>query len=155
MLKSLHSHVRRMLKNGQNAYADSGLAGLTVSSTQKPVKRPEKVVAVDFHGTISDKGKLIEPMKAKMNDLKRQGFKIIVYSAGFNNNPQAVQGIETFLQENQVPYDEVWQRTGKPDADCYIDDKSWNPTDKDIKDLGVTPEGKIVDLTDTNKESFK
>lgn len=155
MLKSLHSHIRKMMKNGQNAYAESGLAGMTNQMNQnpnQPAKRPEKVVAVDFHGTIADKGKVIEPMREKMIELKNQGFKIIIYSAGFNNNAGNLNGIETFLRENEIPYDEIWQRTGKPDADAYIDDKSWNPKDKDIENLGVTPEGKIVDTSVKNKE---
>ena len=143
-------------KNSQNAYADSGLAGMTNQANQAPpqkAKRPEMVIAVDYHGTINDKGEVIQEMKDKMIELKNRGFKLIIYSAGFNNNPGTINGIETFLRENNIPFDEVWQRTGKPDADLYVDDKSWNPKDKPVENLGVTPEGKIVDLSDKNKEN--
>jgi len=133
----------RIEKNGQNAYAESGIVGVTVTETVPKPKRPEKVIACDYHGTIVKDNKIVPEMKAKLIDFKAQGFKIIIYSSGFNNNPGVVNGIEVLLRENDIPFDEVWQRNGKPDADLYIDDKSFNPNDKDIETLQITPEGKI------------
>ncbi len=131
---------------GENAYQQSGLPGSTIKETNynRFQRQPEKVVAVDFHGTIFDhEGKVIPEMRTKMKEFDRRGFHIIIYTAGINKNPQALNGIEVKLRENDVPFDEVWQRNGKPDADCYIDDKSFNPNREPIGDLQVTPEGQI------------
>ncbi len=131
---------------GENAWQEPGLPGSTVQGTylDRFQRQPEKVVAVDYHGTIFDHdGKPIPAMVEKMKEFDRRGFHIIIYTAGFNKNPQSVNGIEVSLRENNIPFDEVWQRNGKPDADVYIDDKSFNPTTGNIEELQVTPEGQI------------
>ncbi|MFA6971376.1 MAG: phage minor head protein [Gallionella sp.] len=130
---------------GENAWQQPGLPGSTIKETNlnRFEKPNQKIVVCDYHGTIVKDNVVVEAMKAKLIDFKVRGFKIIIYSAGFNNNPSTVNGIETMLRENGIPFDEVWQRNGKPDADVYIDDKSFNPTTNNIESLQVTPEGDI------------
>ncbi len=145
MLKTLNSLYRsRIAKNGQNAYVESGDIGATVREThpelaeEAPATYKDKIVAVDFHGTISNHDHT--PNQAvidKLKEFKNAGFHIIVYTSGITRNPGVLNGLNVWLKENQVPYDEIWQRQGKPDADIYIDDKAFNPTKEDIGDLEV------------------
>lgn len=145
MLKTLNSLYKdRLSKNGQNAYAESGDIGSTVREThpelddEAPAAVKDKIVAVDFHGTLCDhQGKCIEPMKNKLQEFKNAGYHIIVNTSGITRNPSILNGIGQWMKENQVPYDEIWQRQGKPDADVYIDDKGFNPTKENIDDLEV------------------
>ena len=120
---------------GQNAYAESGILGVS-NVGEKPEK--EKLVAVDYHGTIcSHSGVLLPGIAEKLLEFKRAGYKIVVWTAGINKNPSILNGVRVFLDANHVVYDEIWARQGKPDADVYIDDKSFNPTKENIKDLEV------------------
>jgi hypothetical protein len=154
MLKTLNSlYKSRIAKNGQNAYAESGDIGSTVRETHPeladdeaavrmhyPVQQAKgKVVAVDFHGTLANHGDQspIQPVIDKLKEMKNAGFHIIVYTSGITRNPGILNGLNVWLKDNQVPYDEIWQRQGKPDADIYIDDKAFNPTKEDIGDLEV------------------
>lgn len=148
MLKTLNRlYNDRIAKNGQNAYAESGDIGSTVRSTHPELDEEasataqsfqSKVIAVDFHGTIRDhQGNVIEAMKQKLGEFKNAGYHIIVYTSGITRNPSIINGLNQWLKENQIPYDEVWQRQGKPDADIYIDDKAFNPLKEDIGDLEV------------------
>lgn len=145
MLKTLNSlYYSRIDKNGQNAYAESGDIGATVREThpelddEAPAGFKSKVVAVDYHGTLCDhQGQCIASMKQKLGEFKNAGYHIIVYTSGITRNPSILNGINTWLKENQIPYDEIWQRQGKPDADVYIDDKAFNPLKEDISNLEV------------------
>lgn len=145
MLKTLNSLYKdRIAKNGQNAYAESGDIGATVREThpeldeESPAGVKNKIVAVDYHGTLCDhQGNVIETMKQKLGEFKNAGYHIIVYTSGITRNPSTLNGLNQWLKDNQIPYDEVWQRQGKPDADIYIDDKAFNPTKENISSLEV------------------
>lgn len=100
-------------------------------------RKSDKVVAVDYHGTIMVENKVNKKVKEKLQEMREAGYHIIVYTAGITKNPSILNGINTWLTENSVPYDEVWARMGKPDADIYIDDKSVNPNKEDIAQLKV------------------
>jgi len=120
-------------KSGQNAYAESGVLGSTVRETHPELEN--KSVAVDYHGTININGKVNEEMKQKMIEWRNTGTKIVIHTAGITHSPGSLNGINTWLQENQIPYDEIWQRTGKPDADLYVDDKSIRPNEIDTSEV--------------------
>jgi len=145
MLKTLNSlYNDRIKKNGQNAYANNGEMGLTVRETHPELDEEantvlkDKIVAVDFHGTIRDhQGNVIESMKQKLGEFKNAGYHIIVYTSGITRNPSILNGINQWLRDNGIPYDEIWARMGKPDADIYVDDKSFNPTKENINNLVV------------------
>lgn len=127
--------TEKMTKNGQNAYAETGTLGTTVSSTQLPGKN--KTIAVDFHGTIMVNDKPNPPVVDKLREMQNAGYHIVVYTSGITESPGQLNGINNWLQTHKIPYDEVWQRQGKPDADVYIDDKSVNPNKENIKNLEV------------------
>ena len=128
MLKTLNQLYKdRIAKSGQNAYAISGDIGSTVRETNPQVE--EKSVAVDLHGTLQIDGKVNEELRNKLIEMKNAGYHIIIHTAGITHSPESLNGINQWLQENQIPYDEVWQRQGKPDANLYIEDKSIRPNE--------------------------
>lgn len=129
--------TEKIAKTGQNAYAESGILGATVRETQNPQSAKSKTVAVDFHGTLMvDDVPNLEVVN-KIKEMKNAGYHIVVYTAGITEAPGQLNGINNWLQANKIPYDEVWARMGKPDADLYIDDKSVNPNKESISNLEV------------------
>jgi len=105
--------------------------------TKVNVDGQQKRVAVDYHGTLMIDNKVNGDLRAKLQEMKANGYHIIVYTSGITENPSILHGINVWLKENQVPYDEVWQRQGKPDVDLYIDDKSVNPNKEDVREIKV------------------
>jgi hypothetical protein len=99
------------------------------------VKKSGKVVAVDYHGTIMINDKVNETIKAKLQEMRDEGYHIIVYTSGTTDSPGAYNGIQTWLKQNQIPFDEIWQRQGKPDADIYFEDKAIRPSEVEGKTL--------------------
>lgn len=108
-------------------------------------------IAVDFDGVIVDFafpkiGKLKKGAKEALTLLKKMGAFIIIHSARtdmtFTPNISKIplQEMISFLQQNNIPYDIIWQLPGKPVADIYIDDKglrftNWAETLKTILSL--------------------
>ena len=128
MLKTLNSlYKSRIAKNGQNAYAVSGDIGSTVREMNPQIE--EKSIAVDYHGTLNIDGAVNEVLKNKLIELKNMGYHIFIHTSGITDSPGAINGITNWLQVNEIPYDEIWQRSGKPNADAYIDDKSIRPNE--------------------------
>tara|TARA_R110000744_G_C19008790_1_gene522723 strand:+ start:185 stop:544 length:360 start_codon:yes stop_codon:yes gene_type:complete len=108
-------------------------------------------ICVDLDGTIAQNKKNNEDYSSvkpvpfavqALNNLKKQGFYIIIYTARHmgtcNNNVGkviALQGLTTinWLNKYQIPYDELL--FGKPNVDYFIDDKGigfedWPKTEK-------------------------
>lgn len=61
--------------------------------------------------------------------LKAAGHKIIIHSCRSNpdangNGRELKKWMVDFLDGEGVPYDEIWEKPGKPVADCYVDDRS-------------------------------
>jgi effector-binding domain-containing protein len=134
MLKTLNQLYKdRIKKSGQNVYAESGDIGSTVRETNPNVE--EKSVAVDFHGTLNIDGKVNEELKNKLIEMKNAGYHIFIHTAGITHSPESLNGLHQWLQENNIPYDEIWQRNGKPDTDLIIDDKSIRPNE--VRNLEV------------------
>jgi hypothetical protein len=109
----------------------------------RQVKKSDKTVAVDYHGTLNIDGKLNESLKYQLQEMKNEGYHIIIYTSGVTHSPGSLNGIQTWLQEREVSYDEVWQRQGKPDADIYIEDKAVRPSeiqDKTVDEIEQIPE---------------
>ena len=114
-----------------------------MSSEAEKMIKFDKTVAVDYHGTIMINDKVNETMKAKLQEMRNEGYHIIVYTSGITDSPGSLIGIQAWLQQNEVPYDEIWQRQGKPDADIYIEDKAVRPSeiqDKTIDEIEALPE---------------
>ena len=91
------------------------------------VHKADKVVAVDYHGTIKVNDQPNKEVVDKLKEMRANGYHIIVYTSGITRNPGIIGGITNWLNDRQIPFDEVWQRQGKPDADIYIDDKAIRP----------------------------
>lgn len=99
------------------------------------VKKSGKTVAVDYHGTLKIKDKVNETIKAKLQEMRNEGYHIVIYTSGTTHSPSAFNGIQTWLQQNEIPFDEVWQKQGKPDADLYFEDKAIRPSEIEGKTL--------------------
>jgi len=107
---------------------------------KKMVKSEEikkKIAAIDYHGTIMVNDKPNIELVDKMKEMREKGYHIIVYTSGITESPGSMNGIREFLDANDIPYDEVWARMGKPDADIYIDDKAVNPNKENISTMEV------------------
>jgi len=119
-------------------------ASLALAEPDKAyVKKSDKTVAVDYHGTIMINNKVNETIKAKLQEMRNEGYHIIVYTSGTTNSPGAYNGIQTWLKQNEIPFDEVWQKQGKPDADLYFEDKAVRPSEiegKTLKEIEAIPD---------------
>ena len=119
------------------------------------------ILAVDLDGVILDFdldywfkhrgyfGKVKKGCVEALKKFRKMGYKIIVYTARIDGDRlrseadilQALKEIAKVLQDNKVPYDEIWYKRGKPHADYYIDDcaikfHNWEQVMRDItKDM--------------------
>lgn len=105
----------------------------------------QKTICVDFDGTVVDHafpaiGKLKPGVREALRSFRQMGYKVLVYSCRtckwfpdeflapgetLDMNRQCVREMIEFLDENQIPYDEIDDGTkGKPLAEYYIDDKA-------------------------------
>lgn len=98
------------------------------------------IVCVDFDGTIVDNrypaiGELKTGVREALTRLKELGFYIIIYSCRTCRwmpqkyppevSERCAAEMKTFLDEQQIPYDEIDDgKKGKPFADYYIDDRA-------------------------------
>jgi hypothetical protein len=93
-----------------------------------------KRICIDFDGVIhayydvpwtgetSIKGAPVPGAKEAIQKLKAAGHKIIVNSARFSSNPEAVVAIQVWLEIWGIPYDVI--SLYKPYADIYLDDRA-------------------------------
>lgn len=83
------------------------------------------VAAIDFDHTIWDSPNN-QPMsgaREAINYLREKGVKIVIHSC--NNK----SWIEKCLNNADIRFDWIWDQTGKPVADIYIDDCGYHFTD--------------------------
>lgn len=138
--REFEEDIRRLHNDGVNL--PKGLLDrYKLKNKAEKVSKSSKVVAVDYHGTIKVNDMPNQAVVDKMKEMKANGYHIIIYTSGITANPSTLNGIQTWLEERQIPYDEIWQRQGKPDADIYIDDKAVNPNKEDITQLELEKGG--------------
>lgn len=77
------------------------------------------VIAVDLDHTLVEGDKALPGAKEAINILREKGHKILIHSC---NN---YQWVERVLNDNDIRFDSIWERKGKPVADLYIDDKGY------------------------------
>ena len=106
-----------------------------------------KTVAVDLDGTILDFslktykdistfGKIDQGMVDALRRVRAQGWRIIIHSCrvtpfvyaqeGYTEE-QAITFLTTFLEKNDIPFDMIWTKPGKPLASFYVDDRAVSP----------------------------
>lgn len=92
-------------------------------------------IACDFDHTIVDGDKPLPGAKEALQKLRDMGYKIIIHSC---NDYEWIQRV---LNDNDIPYDEIWDRLGKPICDAYIDDRGigfagdWDSTLTELQGL--------------------
>ena len=102
-------------------------------------------IAIDLDGTLAQMsppsmwgdlkhfGPVIPGAAQAMKDLKKLGYRIIIYTARINgeNCPvKKVKGyVEKWLKDNDIVYDQVWDQMGKPASSFIIDDRAIEFTD--------------------------
>ena len=108
--------------------------------------QPAKAIAVDLDGCIAQQvefhstykiGPPFPGAREFLQQLRDEGFRIIIHSARLNtiDGPdftapepyvfyQARTVILKYLQDHDLPFDEVWAERGKPLAAAYVDDKA-------------------------------
>jgi len=92
---------------------------------------------VDLDGTICinkypELGEVLPGTREALTKLKKAGHYITIYTCRLGvelvpnsiNRALQVKAIEKFLKENEIPFDEIYEKTGKPIADWYIDDRN-------------------------------
>lgn len=90
------------------------------------------IVALDFDGTLVQVDRPLPGAREAVNTLREAGHKVIIYSANRKG------WIEKVLNNNDIRYDLIWDKPGKPIHDILIDDKgyhfrgSWNQELPDI-----------------------
>lgn len=121
-----------------------------------------KTICIDIDGTISHYidwvdghtfGKILPHCAESIQELKRKGWFIIIYTTRANN-----QEISKFLYENGIPFDFINEnpnqpenaKGGKPYADVYVDDRAicfkgdWKQTLSDIEKFEPWEKDKVV-----------
>jgi hypothetical protein len=88
----------------------------------------------DRHKSINniELGHPLPNAKESLEKFKQLGYFIIIYSCrpfykSDNENIEycQVNMMKQWLKDNNVPYDMIWDKLGKPVANLYIDDKGW------------------------------
>lgn len=113
---------------------------------QEQGKGHSYTVAVDFDGTLatyhgwrgsSNFGDPIQETVETVRLLKKMGWKIIIFTTR-----EETEGLRQWLDENQVPYDEINKNSEnppntsvKPLADVFIDDRAVNYHGQDRLEL--------------------
>lgn len=106
---------------------------------KKYYQEASRTVQMDFDDTITEKfskltfaNPLIKPeIKFEFEEMRKHGLRILIHTCRINPNWETPLDYELFIIENAlkkagVPYDEVWQKIGKPYA-RYICDDLFNP----------------------------
>jgi len=111
-----------------------------------------QTIIVDFDGTLCkfafpDVGEYQPGAREALQTLKNKGYKIVIHSVrtatywGMESQAKHIQAITAFLEENEIPYDEILLSCDKPIAMAYIDDRgisykgNWKKTLLDTLDL--------------------
>ena len=76
------------------------------------------IVAIDFDGTLVELDTPLPGAKDALRALREQGHTIIIHTC---NNVEWVQQV---LNNNDMPYDSIWDKPGKPRATAYVDDRA-------------------------------
>lgn len=95
----------------------------------------KKVVVIDFDGTLCEFafpniGKPKPDVKQALEKLKELGYTIRIHTCGTAHRWGKefrilhIRTMEKFLEENEIPYDEIIINMDKPIADWYIDDRA-------------------------------
>lgn len=82
------------------------------------------VVAMDWDHTLFDHatGQLLPGARDGICILREHGHKIIIHSCN------QASFIEATCLLHDLRYDGIWDKKGKPVADCYVDDKGFHFT---------------------------
>ena len=113
-----------------------------------------KTAIIDFDGTLCEHafpavGKPEPHVREALEKLKEMGYEIIIHSCrtaadwGPLNRKEHIKKIEKFMEENELPYDEILTDSSydKPSADVYIDDRgvgyrgNWQETIEEVEKL--------------------
>lgn len=89
-------------------------------------------LAIDFDHTICDMDnvptgqRMGPPLKGALDAIRQldaQGHNIIIHSVRLNT-PQGAKAVKLWLDYFKFPPLSMWEGVGKPNADCYLDDKA-------------------------------
>jgi len=111
-----------------------------------------QTIIVDFDGTLCkfafpDVGGYQQGAREALQTLKNKGYKVVIHSVrtaaywGNRDRQHHIKAIETFLKDNNIPYDEIMLDCDKPIAVAYIDDRGinysghWDQTLRDTLNL--------------------
>lgn len=100
----------------------------------------------EWDGKVENIGKLIPGAREFVERLRKRGLRIIIHTCRVNAYAEHIPNdmhperspdqrlaawaahvlwvVEDWLDRNEIPYDEIWTRPGKPYCVAYIDDKS-------------------------------
>lgn len=94
-------------------------------------------LAIDFDGVLQENiypsfGKILPGAKEALKKLKKAGHYITIYSSRtceeLRDNEfdmkKHKEDIENFLKNNDIPFDEIYDKRGKPPCTFYIDDRN-------------------------------
>ncbi len=116
-----------------------------------------KVIIIDFDNTIAmsknvfpETGEPYEGVKESLQKLKDSGFKIKIHSCRTSKDycwkPRErvmhLHKMSEFMNEHQIPYDEIIDDMDKPIAEFYIDDRAigfrgnWKKIIEEIEEMG-------------------
>ena len=109
----------------------------------------KEIICVDLDGVLAEDGqwngvehfgKVIDGAKEFLENL-RQHYDVVIYTCRFT---EGINGIEKagllrnrvrdWLDENELPYDEIFIGQGKPIATAYVDDRGINCSPQYNKD---------------------
>lgn len=83
------------------------------------------IIAIDFDNTIRNTvtNKPMEGAKDAISLLREKGHKVMIHSCNTK------EFIKSWLNDNDIRYDYIWDQIGKPVCSFYIDDRNIKFTD--------------------------
>jgi hypothetical protein len=96
-------------------------------------KESKMVVAMDFDGTVRDwdTNQPLPGARDAINLLREHKIKVVIHTC---NNPLWVK---SWCENNDIRYDDIWDKPGKPVAALYVDDRGFRYTGNWTEDIKI------------------
>ncbi len=125
-----------------------------------------KTVAVDVDGVLArydgwkGPGVIGEPIRGAkefMESLRKDGFRVIIHTTrtkDFEGEDHVlrIRSVRKWLEENNIPYDDLHTEIGKPIACAYVDDRAVSCRPQEGNVTGIAFGGALLEIEKLSKD---